>query len=40
MKRLKFAGCGKDMKLSENVKIKIADLGNACWSHHHFSTEI
>jgi serine/threonine protein kinase len=20
--------------------IKIADLGNACWKHHHFSTEI
>ena len=33
---------GKDNKplLTENVKIKIADLGNGCWTHHHFSTEI
>jgi serine/threonine-protein kinase SRPK3 len=21
-------------------KVKIADLGNACWTHHHFATEI
>ena len=20
--------------------VKIADLGNACWTHHHFATEI
>lgn len=20
--------------------VKIADLGNACWNHHHFSSEI
>jgi serine/threonine protein kinase len=26
--------------LDENVKVKIVDLGNACWYHHHFSTEI
>ena len=26
--------------LTENVKVKIADLGNACWQHHHFATEI
>ncbi len=26
--------------LDENVKVKIVDLGNACWFHHHFSTEI
>jgi serine/threonine-protein kinase SRPK3 len=33
---------GKDGKflLTEDVKIKIADLGNGCWKHHHFSTEI
>ncbi len=33
---------GKDGKplLTEDVKIKIADLGNGCWTHHHFSTEI
>lgn len=27
-------------KINEDVKVKIADLGNACWSHHHFATEI
>lgn len=27
-------------KPDENIKIKIADLGNACWFHNHFSTEI
>jgi len=33
---------GKNGKflLTEDVKIKIADLGNGCWTHHHFSTEI
>ena len=33
---------GKDGKplLDENLKLKIVDLGNGCWTHHHFSTEI
>lgn len=33
---------GKDGKplLTENVKLKIVDLGNGCWGHHHFSSEI
>lgn len=26
--------------LDENVNVKIVDLGNACWFHHRFSTEI
>jgi hypothetical protein len=26
--------------ISTDVRIKIADLGNACWIHHHFATEI
>jgi len=41
-KRKKERPMGKDNKplLTENVKIKIADLGNGCWKHHHFSTEI
>lgn len=26
--------------LEEGFKIKIADLGNACWTHYHFATEI
>jgi len=26
--------------LDENSKCKIVDMGNACWFHHHFSTEI
>ncbi|CAD8188156.1 unnamed protein product [Paramecium octaurelia] len=27
-------------KLPDNFRLKIADLGNACWIHHHFSTLI
>lgn len=27
-------------KLGEDLKLKICDLGNGCWSYHHFSTEI
>lgn len=27
-------------KLNENMKLKICDLGNGCWTYHHFSTEI
>lgn len=27
-------------KLDENLKLKICDLGNGCWTYHHFSTEI
>lgn len=30
----------KGPKLDENFKLKIVDLGNACWTHHHFSTKI
>ncbi|CAD8199089.1 unnamed protein product [Paramecium octaurelia] len=26
--------------LPDNFRVKIADLGNACWIHHHFSTLI
>lgn len=26
--------------LDSNVNVKICDMGNACWFHHHFSTEI
>mmetsp|Transcript_9653 Transcript_9653/g.18822 ORF Transcript_9653/g.18822 Transcript_9653/m.18822 type:complete len:621 (-) Transcript_9653:2329-4191(-) len=26
--------------VDENIKVKIADLGNACWINRHFSTEI
>jgi len=26
--------------LSENFSVKIADLGNGCWRHHHFQPEI
>jgi serine/threonine-protein kinase SRPK3 len=27
-------------KLSENFNLKIVDLGNACWTHYHFTPEI
>lgn len=30
----------KGPKIDENVKLKICDLGNGCWTHHHFSSEI
>lgn len=26
--------------IDDNVNVKIVDMGNACWFHHHFSTEI
>jgi serine/threonine-protein kinase SRPK3 len=26
--------------LDENVRIKIADLGNSCWTNYHFANEI
>jgi serine/threonine-protein kinase SRPK3 len=25
---------------SEDIKLKICDLGNGCWTHHHFTTKI
>lgn len=25
-------------KIDENVRLKICDLGNGCWTYHHFST--
>jgi len=27
-------------KLDETVMVKICDLGNGCWTHHHFTPEI
>lgn len=27
-------------KLDESLRLKICDLGNGCWTYHHFSTEI
>lgn len=30
----------KGPKLERGFKVKIADLGNACWTHHHFASEI
>ena len=30
----------KKNKLKLPIKVKIGDLGNACWKHHHFSNEI
>jgi len=27
-------------KIDENVRLKIVDLGNGCWTYHHFSTQI
>lgn len=30
----------KGPKIDEKVRLKICDLGNGCWTHHHFSSEI
>lgn len=30
----------KGRKIDERVKVKVCDLGNGCWTHHHFSSEI
>lgn len=30
----------RGQKIDENVKLKICDLGNGCWTYHHFSTKI
>ena len=27
-------------EMSLNLEVKIADLGNACWEHHHFTEDI
>ena len=27
-------------KIDERVRMKICDMGNGCWTHHHFSSEI
>ena len=27
-------------KLDEGVMVKICDMGNGCWVHHHFTPEI
>ncbi|KAJ3247349.1 serine/threonine protein kinase, CMGC group [Chytriomyces hyalinus] len=27
-------------KEDEHIRVKIADLGNACWTHHHFTNDI
>jgi len=31
---------GRGDPIDENVRVKIADLGNACWTHHHFAHQI
>ena len=27
-------------KIDENVSVKICDMGNGCWTYHHFTPEI
>lgn len=27
-------------KIDENVMVKICDMGNGCWTYHHFTPEI
>jgi hypothetical protein len=26
--------------IDENVRVKICDLGNGCWTHYHFTSRI
>jgi hypothetical protein len=26
--------------IGEDISLKICDLGNGCWTHHHFTTKI
>jgi len=33
-------GAKRGPKLNDDFRVKIVDLGNACWTHHHFSPEI
>ena len=40
LKNANDRGKKRGPQLDENVNVKIVDLGNACWFHHHFSTEI
>jgi serine/threonine-protein kinase SRPK3 len=30
----------RGQKIDENVKLKICDLGNGCWTYHQFSSKI
>jgi hypothetical protein len=27
-------------KINEDVQVKICDMGNGCWTYHHFTPEI
>lgn len=40
MKTCNDKGKKRGPGIDENVNVKIVDMGNACWYHHHFSTEI
>lgn len=31
---------GRGPKIDKDVKLKIVDMGNGCWTYHHFSDEI
>ena len=33
-------GARRGGKIDKSVRVKVADLGNGCWTFHHFSTEI
>lgn len=33
-------GAKRGPKLEDKFRLKICDLGNGCWTHHHFSSEI
>ena len=34
------AGTKRGPKISEDVQVKICDMGNGCWTYHHFTPEI
>ena len=35
-----FSWNGRGARLTDNLRVKIADMGNACWHNHHFATLI
>lgn len=36
----KNRGKKRGPRIDENVQVKIVDLGNACWTYHHFTSQI
>lgn len=35
-----FRGKKRGPRIDAGVRVKIVDLGNACWTYHHFTPQI